>query len=297
MQTAAKTLLKLADVRTLTAGLLPVLFGSSYALYAWGKINLAYVLLLALAVALIQAATNMFNDYMDFKRGADGVDSAEEKALVSGELTPRQDLVLIITYIVVALGIGVVIASRTSWWILLVAGGGAAVSFLYSSGPKPISRTPFGELASGLTMGLGITATVVYIQSGVLSGRVILVALPTVVYIAYIMFTNNLCDLNKDKRAGRRTLPGLLGFRTAKTIWLACTALLVLLTMAMVIWGIYPVWDLTVLLLLLNICNLRDLIKLDESGFKKGRMMGYIGKLGLEYHGLMIIGLLAAAFF
>lgn len=281
-------------MKTLTAGFLPVLFGSAYALYAWGHFNVQYFVMIAVAMPLIQAATNMFNDYMDFKRGADGADKQEEKALAAGELTPRQMLVILSVYSLAALAIGIVIAVQTSWVVLIVAVAGLCVGILYSSGPKPISYLPLGEAASGLTMGLGITATVVYIQSGQLTWNTLLMAVPTVIYIGTIMFTNNLCDLDADKSAGRRTLPGVLGFRTARAVWVLVPLVLVVVTVVFIILGIYPVWDLVSVLLLLQYRQLRAWWHKPQADFTKRQLMGKIGKLGLLYHLLMVLGLLVA---
>lgn len=289
-----KAVLKLEDVKTLAAGFFPVLYGSVYSLSTYRKFNSGYMIALTVAIALIQASTNMFNDYMDYRRGTDGNDKAEEKVLVSGELSPKQILALIFVFLSVALVIGVAIARETSWIILLIGLAGAAVAFTYSSGPKPISYTPFGEAAAGITMGFGITSTVVFIQAGYFYWQGILMALPSVIYIAYIMFTNNLCDLEKDKAAGRRTLPGLLGFQTAKRIWLLCCPLLISLTVLFIFIGAFPLWNLITLLLLVNYRSLADIRRLEQAQFHKGRMMGFIGKIGAQYHLLMIFGLILA---
>ncbi len=101
-----KTIIKLMDIKTLVAGLIPVILGSVYSKYAFGKLNALYVILLAIAMILIQSATNMINDYFDYKRGADSNKSGDEKALVSGEITSKQVLFIIILYQFIALMIG-----------------------------------------------------------------------------------------------------------------------------------------------------------------------------------------------
>ena len=289
-----KIILKLFDVKTFTASLLPVLFGSAYSLYVYGRINWLLTLLLAVALMSIQAATNMLNDYIDYRRGSDGADQADEKALVSGAFTAKQVLAFTAALATAALAIGIYIAVRTSWVVLLVAAAGAAVAVLYSAAPKPISHTPFGEAASGITMGFGITSTVVYIQSGQFTGQTLLMALPTAVYIAYIMFTNNLCDIEKDKSAGRFTLPARLGFEIAKPIWLLCCFVLILITVILIIAGVYPVWALLALLMVLNYRALNTFRLYSQEQFQKGKMMAFIGKLGIQYHLLMVAGFLIA---
>lgn len=206
-----KTIIKLMDIKTLVAGLVPVILGSVYSKYAFGKLNALYVILLAIAMILIQSATNMINDYFDYKRGADSNKSGDEKALVSGEITSKQVLFIIILYQFIAIMIGLFLASKTSYYILLVAVIGGLISILYAFGPLPISYTPFGEIISGVTMGIGITTTVIYIQSGIFNINTILVAVPTALFISTILLTNNLSDIEDDSEAGRKTLPIMIG--------------------------------------------------------------------------------------
>ncbi|WP_242941178.1 prenyltransferase [Sporobacter termitidis] len=270
------------------------MLGSVYSLYFFHRLSLCLMIILAIAMMLIQGSTNMLNDYFDYKRGADSLDKADEKALASGEVTPKQVLTLIAVFASAALVIGIIISNSAGWGVMLVAAVGAAVALLYSSGPKPISHTPFGEAAAGITMGLGITSTVAFIQSGAFSWHYIVMAVPEVIFIAYIMFTNNLCDLEKDQSAGRRTLPGMLGFQAAKSIWLLCCLLLVSITVILIIIGAYPAWDLLAIALLFNYRTMIKFRSYGQGQFDKGRMMGIIGRLGIQYHVLMVLGLVIA---
>lgn len=289
-----KLMLKVVDLRTLVAGVFPVLLGSLYSLYAYQKFQLGFLIALVVAIALVQASTNIFNDYMDFRRGTDGSEKSDEKILVSGELKPVHMLLLIALFLSVASIIGLLIAVKTSAFILLVAVAGVLVAFFYSSGPKPISQTPFGEVASGITMGFGITSTVVFIQAGQFQWQCIWMAIPTTIFIAYVMFTNNLCDREKDISAGRHTLPGMFGFETSQKIWLFACALLVLVTLLLIGLKIYPSWNALVLLLLMNYRTIIPMKQLGQREFQKGIMMGVIGKIGIQFHLLMVAGLFIA---
>ena len=287
-----KTMMKVVDMKTLFASFLPVIFGSAYSLYAFGKADPILMLVIAFALILIQSATNLFNDYKDFKRGADSEDKAQEKALVSGELSVTQLLTLVWVFTGTAILIGIIIASLTSWLILSVVAVGLFTAYFYSSGPKPIAYTCYGELVSGCVMGFGITATVIYIQAGEFHWQSILASIPTVIYIAYIMFTNNLCDRDKDLSIGRRTLPGTLSFETGRKIWLLFCLTMVVITILLVGIGVYPISAFLVLLMLLNYQWIMKIGHFEKDQFKKDKMMGIIGKLGIEYHLLMLVVLL-----
>ncbi|MFW2488097.1 prenyltransferase [Clostridium chromiireducens] len=292
-----KTIIKLMDIKTLVAGLVPVILGSVYSKYAFGKLNALYVILLAIAMILIQSATNMINDYFDYKRGADSNKSGHEKALVSGETTSKQVLLIIVLYQFIALMIGIFLASQTSYYILLVAVIGGLISILYAFGPLPISYTPFGEIISGVTMGIGITTTVIYIQSGIINLNTILVAIPTALFIGTILLTNNLSDMKEDREAGRKTLPIIIGRKNAEKLWIIGVIMLLVLTFCLVLMRIYPVVVLAPVVLIYPFKLIRSFLSYEKSISTKGRSMGLIGQIGLKYHLSVTIGLLIAIIF
>ena len=289
-----RTIIKLMDIKTLVAGIVPVLLGSIYSKYAFKKFNIGYAVLLVVAMILIQSATNMINDYFDYKRGADSNKSGDEKALISGEVTPKQVLFIIFSYQFIAFVIGVFIASQTSYYILLVAIIGGLVSILYASGPIPISYTPIGEIVSGVTMGIGITSTVIYIQSGIFNINVILVAVPTALFIGTILLTNNLSDIEEDREAGRKTLPIIIGRKSAEKLWIFNVIMLLVLTFGLVLIHIYPIVVLLTVIVLFPYKLVCKFLSYEKSINTKGRSMGLIGQVGLKYHLGIIIGLLTA---
>lgn len=286
-----KSIIKLMDIKTLVAGVTPVFLGSIYSVYAFEKFNFFYFILLILSMILIQSATNMINDYFDFKRGADTNKSGHEKALVSGEITLNQVLFVILIYQLIALIIGIFIASQTSYYILLVAAIGGIISISYAFGPFPISYTPFGEIVSGVTMGIGITTTVIYIHSGVFNIVTILVAIPTSLYIGTILLSNNLSDLEEDKVAGRKTLPILIGVKNGEKLWIFNIIFLLILTFVLVIVHIYPNIVLVPVILLFPYKSILNFLSYDKDINTKGRTMGLIGQVGMKYHLAVIIGL------
>lgn len=286
-----KSIIKLMDIKTLVAGLVPVVLGTVYSKYAFGKFNTFYFILLVIAMMLIQSATNMINDYFDFKRGADNNKSIDEKALVSGEITPKQVLFIIFLYQFIAFMIGVFIASQTSYYILIVAIIGCLISILYAFGPIPISYTPFGEIVSGVTMGIGITSTVIYIQSGIINLNTILVAVPTSVFISTILLTNNLSDIEEDSEAGRKTLPIIIGKMNAEKLWIFNVIMLLVLTFGLVLIRIYPIIVLVPIILVYPYKSIRSFLSYEKNISSKGRSMGLIGQVGLKYHLAVVVGL------
>jgi len=289
-----KSIIKIMDIKTLVAGIVPVILGSIYSKYAFGKFNIFYLILLIVAMILIQSATNMINDYFDFKRGADIKKSGDEKALISGEITPKQILFIICLYQLIAFMIGAFIASQTSYYIMLVAIIGGIIAISYALGPFPISYTPIGEILAGVTMGIGITTTVIYIQSGVINYNTVLVAIPTAIFIGTILLSNNLSDLEEDKEVGRKTLPIIIGIKNTEKLWIFNVAMLLVLTFGLVLIHIYPIVVLVSVILLFPYKKVISFLSYDKSIHTKGRSMELIGQVGLKYHLAVVIGLIIA---
>ncbi|MCS4486663.1 1,4-dihydroxy-2-naphthoate polyprenyltransferase [Staphylococcus americanisciuri] len=201
---------------TLTASVVPVLVGTATAkLFMLGSedhLSLGRFIAMLLACLLIQAATNMFNEYYDYKKGLDDHESVGiGGAIVRYGMTPQSVFNLAIAFYVIAALLGLFLAAQTSFWLIPVGVLCMAIGYLYTGGPFPISWTPLGELFSGLFMGTFIIVIAFFIQTGNVQGYTIWLSIPIVITIGLINMANNIRDRIKDQQNGRRTLPILLG--------------------------------------------------------------------------------------
>ncbi|RIP35716.1 1,4-dihydroxy-2-naphthoate polyprenyltransferase [Staphylococcus gallinarum] len=203
---------------TLTAAVVPVLVGTATAkIFLLGSedhLSLSLFLAMLLACLLIQAATNMFNEYYDFKKGLDDHTSVGiGGAIVRNGMTPKRVMNLAIAFYIIAALLGIFIAMNSSFWLLPIGLICMAVGYLYTGGPFPISWTPFGELFSGVFMGMIIILISFFIQTNNIQSLAIWISIPIVITIGLINMANNIRDRVKDKESGRKTLPILLGKR------------------------------------------------------------------------------------
>lgn len=201
---------------TLTASVVPVLVGTATAkLFLLGSedhLKLSLFLAMLLACLLIQAATNMFNEYYDFKKGLDDHTSVGiGGAIVRNGMSPKLVMDLAIAFYVIAGLLGLFIASQSSFLLIPVGIVCMAVGYLYTGGPFPISWTPFGELFAGVFMGLIIILISFFIQTDNIQGYAVWISVPIIITIGLINMANNIRDRVKDKQSGRKTLPILLG--------------------------------------------------------------------------------------
>ncbi|HHS4555215.1 TPA: 1,4-dihydroxy-2-naphthoate polyprenyltransferase, partial [Staphylococcus aureus] len=207
---------------TLTASVVPVLVGTAaskiYFLGSEDHIKISLFIAMLLACLLIQAATNMFNEYYDYKKGLDDHESVGiGGAIVRNGMSPELVLRLAIAFYILAAILGLFLAANSSFWLLPVGLVCMAVGYLYTGGPFPISWTPFGELFSGVFMGMFIIVIAFFIQTGNIQSYVIWLSVPIVITIGLINMANNIRDRVKDKASGRKTLPILLGKNASLT--------------------------------------------------------------------------------
>lgn len=202
---------QLTRPHTLTAAFAPVLLGTALAIENSG-IHWGLFLAMLIASLLIQAATNMFNEYYDFKRGLDNENSVGiGGAIVRHGIKPKTVLNLAFSLYGISVLLGVYICMNSSWWVAVVGVISLAAGYLYTGGPLPIAYTPFGELVAGFFMGVLIILISFYIQTGTITETSVLVSVPSFLLVGAILLANNIRDLDGDKEFGRKTLAILLG--------------------------------------------------------------------------------------
>ncbi|MFJ7755490.1 1,4-dihydroxy-2-naphthoate polyprenyltransferase [Peribacillus muralis] len=227
---------------TLTAAFVPVLLGTVIALLEDG-VNWLLFAAMMLASILIQAATNLFNEYYDFKRGLDTEESVGiGGGIVRHGMTPKLIMTLALGMYAIALLIGIYICAASSWWLAAVGLVCMLVGYLYTGGPLPISYTPFGELFSGLFMGFLIILIAFYIQAGYVSTTAILIAIPSGILVGLINLSNNLRDHDGDKEHGRKTMPVVMGRKNALTFMAIMFAFSYLWLIGLVVTGSVTAW-------------------------------------------------------
>lgn len=209
---------QLTRPHTLTAAFAPVFLGTMIAL-TYGKIHFPLFIAMLIASVFIQMATNMFNEYYDFKRGLDTEQSIGiGGTIVRNGVKPKTVLNLAFMLYGISVLIGIYICMETSWMLAVVGILSMMVGYFYTGGPYPIAYTPFGELFSGIVMGMLLILIAFYIQTGTITTEAVLLSIPSMLLVAGIMLANNIRDLEGDKEGGRKTLAILVGRPNAITI-------------------------------------------------------------------------------
>jgi len=237
---------KLLRPHTLTASFIPVAIGTAMALSVH-TINILLFLSMLCASTLIQAATNIFNEYYDFIEGLDHVHSVGiAGTILRDKVSPQTILVIAYAFSGLAILLGLYICMNTSWWIFFIGLICIMVGYLYSGGPYPISATPFGELVASAFMGLFIILISFFIQTGTVTIEILLISIPTSILIGTILMANNIRDLADDKAHGRKTLAILLGHQRAVACLTGMLVCAYLWLIGLVSYGFLSYWALLV---------------------------------------------------
>ena len=137
----AKLMWQLTRPHTLTATFSPVILGTALAMFDV-RINWILFIVMLVCCLSLQIATNLFNEYYDFKRGLDTAESVGiGGALVRHGTKPQTVLNFALLLYAIAVILGVYICMSSSWWLVarMVSG-----SFKYPS----LLGVPFAILIS-----------------------------------------------------------------------------------------------------------------------------------------------------
>ncbi|WP_126937187.1 1,4-dihydroxy-2-naphthoate octaprenyltransferase [Veillonella sp. CHU740] len=284
--------------RTLTAAFSPVVLGAAMGATQFQAtqplwLSLLYTVGILICVLSAQIAANIWNEYFDFKSGLDLTQAAGNSGSIVREgISPT--IIKRWGYIttILPLVLGVTLASAVTWWYIPVGMLCILTSILYSGGPKPISRTPFGELASGLAMGFAIVGITLFAWTHTLHWTYLIPAVPSTILIGAIMMTNNLRDFTNDANHGRRTLVILLGRERGLQLLRGLFLISSLWIVAWAISGIMPWTSLLALLSLLPAMKVIHIFNIYADPVHLNEAMKFTSISCTLYHFLWAIGLL-----
>lgn len=283
---------------TLTASFVPVLLGTAIAL-AVDHETIRFGLFFAMLIAsmLIQAATNMFNEYYDYKLGLDNENSVGiGGTIVRHGVAPKTIMIIALSFYGLAMLLGVYICAMTSWWLVAVGLVCMLIGFLYTGGPYPIAYSPFGELVSGAVMGMGIILIAFYIQTGDVTLDAVLISVPSMILVGAIMLSNNIRDIVGDTEGGRKTMAILVGRHNAVTILAAFFIVSYAWIIGLVLIGDLTLWALLILLSFKKPIAAIKLFRAKEKPLEVMPAMKFTAQTNTIFGFLLAIGILVSYF-
>ena len=225
--------LELVEFKAKTASVLPFFIGICFSLYNFHKLHLGLVLLYFIAMVIFNMAVDILDNYNDYHHATEVHDYREKTNIIGREnLDLKIVFRMMIGMIIVSAMIGIGLSFIVGWPFLLMGLFCYGVGIFYSSGPKPLSSLPLGEVFSGITMGFMITLLCVYLNaydvfqwSFTNLSEIFMISLPNTLWIANLMLANNICDLEEDETNNRFTLVHYLGKHQALNLFVTLNIL------------------------------------------------------------------------
>ncbi|MBP3886324.1 MAG: UbiA family prenyltransferase [Cellulosilyticum sp.] len=229
----------LVSIRTKLISILPFIFGSLYALYAFDTFMPLHAIILFLSLLFFDMTIYMLNHYTKCKKENQITVSEVHNPIIREQLNPKHAKYLITSMFFTAMSLGLYLAYLTNFLVLILGLSCLIVGILYLKGTVPISHTPLSEFFFGTTIGLTLTFISIYIHAFntdlfILQIRanqlmmqcnlklliaIITVSMPFMITASNIMFANNICDVEKDLSAKHYTLPVYIGKEKALILW------------------------------------------------------------------------------
>ena len=274
-----------ARPKTLGAAIAPVIVGTAFAGYDAELVNFSLALIVALA---LQIGVNYANDFSDGVRGTDDDRVGPIRLVGSGLAKPEAVKRAALLCFSIAAFAGLILSARTEWYLLIIGALAIIAAWTYTGGPKPYGYQALGEVSVFIFFGLVATLGTYFVQVGSISLPVILAAISMGLLATAILNVNNLRDLERDERSGKRTLAVRLGAARTRTLYRLTIFLPLLLSLVLISQSRYFLISVIVLPQLLRASRLVNTNALIE-------LLGKTGQIQILYSlALSLASLLAA---
>jgi 1,4-dihydroxy-2-naphthoate octaprenyltransferase len=208
--------------KTLAASLCPVLMGTAMALKSGAFDALVFLSTLLTALA-IQIATNLANDYFDFKKGADTAErTGPLRVMQAGLMSARAMKILLATTLAFSLITGSFLVLKGGLLFFLLLLLALLCAIFYTAGPYSIAYLGLGELFVLIFFGPVAVASVYYLQAHSFSWTVACAGLSCGLLSSAILLVNNIRDAEEDRRAQKKTLVVRLGAPFGRRLFALC---------------------------------------------------------------------------
>lgn len=214
-----KRFLDYTEIQTKITSLFTFVLTLGFMIFNEYEIKLVPTLVFFLSMFIFDLCTTAINNYIDSKTNGQDIGFTRKTG---------RNLIFAMFFISAALGLYLVYISDII--VLFMGMFCFAVGVLYTYGPIPISRQPYGEIISGILYGYFIPFIMIHVSQphsmieiqyakGFLNLNMdimsllqfVLVFMVPTLLTSSIMLANNTCDIEKDVLVKRYTLPYYLG--------------------------------------------------------------------------------------
>lgn len=182
---------------------------------------LPFVLVLV-GYVVLHAISNLSNDYFGYRRGHDTPDSPRRRytlhPIASGAVTARLLAGGLVALGVVAVAIAAYFVALRGWPAVLLAIVGFVLLYAYDAAPRALKELGLGEVAAFVVWGPLMIAGGYYVITGRWSGDAVAASVAPGLGVMSILVGKHIDQRNFDREHHQRTLPVVLGERTARRL-------------------------------------------------------------------------------
>jgi 1,4-dihydroxy-2-naphthoate octaprenyltransferase len=234
----------------LGAAVIPVLIGlATVSLQA--SVHWWNALLTLLGAVVAHAGINVLNDVYDDRAGCDAINNDRVHPYTGGSRIIQNgvlDIDAMLRFgwllLLVAVAIGLVLASQVGPGLVLIGLIGLFLGWAYSAPPLRLSGRGLGEMCVAIGFGLVIPLGTAYVQLGRVDALVLWAGLPFAFLITLVLYVNQFPDLRTDRASGKRNWVVRLGADGARSGYPLLVAAAYLSLLLAVFLGRLPVYAL-----------------------------------------------------
>ena len=246
MRCSLSTWFRVSRINFLPVSLLPYTVGALWGLRSCAFSFGAFIAGLA-GAGLVHVAANLFNEYWDFRRGADSL-MGEYSPHYGGSHSIQEGVVAPSSVRAAAwLSLGSVLVLGFLYSLMLESFllfsliiGGAFIAWAYTARPLSLSYRGLGEASLFIAFGPLLVGGGYYLQAQRLDPSVFLLSLPSGLLITALLVANEAADILTDSLAGKANLAVRWGGEGASVLAASCLSLAYLVPGAAAAWGVFP---------------------------------------------------------
>jgi 1,4-dihydroxy-2-naphthoate octaprenyltransferase len=206
-----------ARPKTLSAAIVPVLMGSALAAHEPPAITWWVFWCALLGAVLIQIATNLINDAIDYRKGADTAERVGPvRVTQSGLISARSVMAAAYLCLAGAAVFGIPLIFRGGWPMIVIGVTSILMAYAYTGGPFPLAYRGLGEIFVLLFFGLIAVGGTFYVHSLQWNRDAGLAGFAAGSLATVLLVINNLRDVDGDRRVNKRTTVVRFGERFAR---------------------------------------------------------------------------------
>ena len=248
-----KNIIRAMRLPFITATIIPVIFGATFAFYETGNFNWVTFFISLIGVVMLHLGSNVSNDYYDHLSMNDDVNkhhsmfNGGSRVIQDNIFTKKQMKILSRTLYMIGVSAGLILTIYlNNIYILILGAIGLLLGVFYTKPPLKLGYRTLGEVSIALAFGVLVVLGSYIVQTGEISWSATFVSLPLSILVVQIILLNEFPDHDADKKVGKKTLIVAIGKQKSILIFHILLVLAYTIIPILVINGILGIYSLSV---------------------------------------------------